>query len=130
MAKRLTHRVYRHLDSRRAPVEQNDGIVKQTKFDGPSVYGITVQAPRLGAEVQGLVQKSTGGVWLYSSPKYRAGAGIELVASYAGIENPSATAVRCLDGMVRGPIDTTALKEIQKQYGPDQRDEMESAIIA
>jgi hypothetical protein len=135
--RQVTHLLFRHLDSRRAPIQTPEGITDK-KFDGPSLYGITVQAPSMGKEIQTLVSGADA-VALYASlntggsgkpTPYRAGIGMELIAYHAGIRNPHATHVTDIAPVTRGPLDEAEMKEIQGRYGPDERVAMEDAIIA
>lgn len=100
MTKQLIVDVSRHLDSLR------DAAGK--KWDAPSLYGVTVEAPRVAKELIG----SDGEIRFYHSRTARTALGIGLIAKYAGIEKPWISIADALNGMERTPADDREIRKL------------------
>ena len=116
MVKQLIVDVSRHLDSLRD--------VDGKKWDAPSVYGITVEAPCVGSRLN----IPNGGITFYHSRTARTALGIGLIARYAGIQNPKVTIADALNGMVRCADDDVEIQKFTK--GVEDRDAYESIVVA
>ena len=116
MVKQLIVDVSRHLDSLRD--------VDGKKWDAPSVYGITVEAPRVAADLA----IPYGGIFFYHSRTARTALGIGLIAQSAGIQQPNVTIADALNGMGRCVEDDVEIKRLTE--GVDDRDANESIVVA